>query len=184
MKRCPKCPVSNDFGGLIVFGSGPSNAKMMLVGEAPGKEESFTGQPFVGASGQLLTKIMAHAGVPRSDVFITNTLQCRPPENRDPLKEELESCVGNLYTKISIIRPRLIVALGRFSARVLTGSAGDVKVLRKLDLSYQGIPVVVTMHPAGLIYDVRRKRDAWEDWNKIAKLYRELCLPVQKETQA
>lgn len=153
----------------MVFGEGAEDARVVFVGEAPGVSESVSGKPFVGASGKLLNKMLQHAGIDRDSVFITNVVMCRPPDNREPTAEEVRSCVGNLYKKIAIIRPRLIVALGRHAARALTGRAADIKSLRlRKDLMYQGVPVIVTLHPAGLMYDPSRKQEAWQDFNRIA----------------
>jgi uracil-DNA glycosylase len=170
MQRCPRCvSVRAGVASRIVFGEGDVHAKLLLVGEAPGATEAMTGIPFSGVAGGLLTKMLLAEGIRRESVFITNTVQCRPPENRDPTPEELKSCCPNLFMKISLVRPRILVALGRVSAQVLTGSKQPIKNLRGVLHSFQGIPVIVTYHPASLMYDSVRKKDAWEDFRMIAE---------------
>jgi len=136
-----------------VFGVGNPEADLMFVGEAPGFHEDQQGEPFVGAAGQLLTKLIETTlGMQRSDVYIANTLCCRPPGNRDPLPEEIEACKPFLRAKLELIRPRLVVALGNFAAKLLTGSSlGITKLREKRFTMRDGTPLMCTFHPAAAL---------------------------------
>lgn len=135
----------------------------MFVGEAPGADEDRQGEPFVGAAGQLLTRIIEAMKLRREDVYICNVLKCRPPNNRDPQPDEVTACEAHLQRQIDIIRPRLICALGRHAAHCLLKAGGPMRELRGRLHEYRGIPVIVTYHPAALLRDNRYKRATWED---------------------
>ena len=161
----------NSLGGSsnqFVFGIGDPNADLMLIGEAPGEEEDIKGEPFVGRSGKLLNKILAAIDMNRNDgVFITNVLKCRPPNNRDPLVSEIKEWEPYLISEIKIIKPRLIVALGKVSGNTLLKMDISLKEMREKIHDYSGIPFKVTYHPAALLRNPNLKKDAWQDFQWI-----------------
>ena len=161
----------NSLGGSsnqFVFGIGDTNADLMLIGEAPGEEEDIKGEPFVGRSGKLLNKILAAIDMNRNDgVFITNVLKCRPPNNRDPLVSEIKEWEPYLISEIQIIKPRLIVALGKVSGNTLLKMDISLKEMREKIHDYSGIPFKVTYHPAALLRNPNLKKDAWQDFQWI-----------------
>ena len=146
-----------------VFGVGSHTAQWMFVGEAPGAEEDAKGEPFVGRAGQLLNAMLFALGLKREEVYIANVLKCRPPGNRDPQPDEVEQCEPYLLRQIELIRPRLIVALGRHAAHSLLKTELPLARLRGQRLDYHGTPLVVTYHPAYLLRSPTEKRKAWED---------------------
>jgi len=147
-----------------VFGVGDRQAEWMLVGEAPGENEDQQGEPFVGQAGKLLDNMLASLGLARGrNVFIANVLKCRPPGNRNPEPEEVAQCEPFLRRQIALVRPRVIVVLGRFAAQSLLRTTTPIGKLRGTVHSYQGIPVVVTYHPAYLLRTLTDKARAWED---------------------
>jgi len=148
-----------------VFGAGSASAECLFVGEAPGAEEDRRGLPFVGRAGQLLNAMISALGLERDQTYITNVLKCRPPDNRDPLGEEVHSCETYLHRQIELVEPRLIVALGRFAAQALLKSSLPIGKLRGLRHSYEpfGIPLVATYHPAYLLRSPLEKRKVWTD---------------------
>lgn len=157
-----------------VYGSGNPMAKIVIVGEAPGEEEDKTGVPFVGRAGKLLTQMIEAIGFTRDDVFICNTLKCRPPGNRDPLPSEKDACRNFLIEQLSLLRPQFIVALGAHSGQYLTGKEVAIGQLRNAWHSYHGIPVLATYHPAFLLRSPSFKIKAWEDLQVILNRYNEL----------
>jgi uracil-DNA glycosylase len=147
-----------------VFGVGDENAEWLFVGEAPGAEEDKRGEPFVGAAGQLLDNMLAAIRLKRGDnVYIANVLKCRPPQNRDPHGEEVAKCDPFLKRQVELIKPTLIVALGKFAAQSLLGGDESIAALRGKLHDYNGVPVVVTYHPAYLLRSMQDKAKAWED---------------------
>lgn len=158
----------------VVFGSGPVDAELMLIGEGPGAEEDRQGLPFVGAAGELLTKIIQAIELDRSQVYIANVVKCRPPENRDPEHDEIDACVPFLLEQIELVRPRLIVALGRVAARTLLHSAAPLGQLRGEFFPIRGAQMRVTYHPAALLRDESLKRPTWEDMKIVRDRLREL----------
>jgi DNA polymerase len=154
-----------------VFGAGDERAHWMVVGEAPGEQEDRQGEPFVGPAGQLLDRMLAALGLTRSadetdparQVYIANTLKCRPPGNRNPQPEELARCEPFLARQIELVRPRLILAMGRFAVQALLRSSEPIGKLRGRVHRYQGVPLVVTYHPAYLLRNLPDKARAWED---------------------
>ncbi|MDE2368972.1 MAG: uracil-DNA glycosylase [Burkholderiales bacterium] len=153
-----------------VFGVGHARAHWMVVGEAPGEQEDRQGEPFVGAAGQLLDRMLAALQLSRADdgdaasrVYIANTLKCRPPRNRNPSAEELHACEPFLVRQIELLRPRIILAMGRFAVQALLRSDEPVGKLRGRVHRYQGVPLVVTYHPAYLLRNLPDKARAWED---------------------
>lgn len=147
----------------VVFGEGNPNAELVVVGEAPGFEEDRTGRPFVGPAGKLLDLLLLSVGFPRESVYICNVLKCRPPQNRDPQRDEMEACTGYLHRQLELIEPRVLLAVGKFAAQTLTGSDASIGRLRGRVHEYMGIPVVATYHPAYLLRSPDRTRAAWQD---------------------
>lgn len=163
-RRCGLCETRRH----TVFGSGPQTARWMLIGEAPGAEEDASGEPFVGQAGRLLDQMLAAIGLDRqSDVFIANVLKCRPPGNRNPEALEAETCSGYLHEQILLLRPALILLLGRFAAQSVLNTDATIASLRGRVHRYHragaDIPVVCTYHPAYLLRNLPDKRKSWED---------------------
>jgi DNA polymerase len=156
-----------------VFGVGNPQAKLMFIGEAPGADEDAKGEPFVGRAGQLLNKIIAAMGMTREEVYIGNILKCRPPQNRDPLPSEVECCEEYLRAQIALIKPRYICALGRIAAHWLLKTEAPLGALRAHTHIYEGIPVIVTYHPAALLRNPNFKAPCWEDMKKLMALLKD-----------
>ncbi len=147
-----------------VFSDGSPEARIMFVGEAPGADEDAQGVPFVGRAGQLLTRMIEDGmGLPRSSVYIANVLKCRPPDNRNPEADEIASCRGYLERQIDLVKPEVIVALGKFAAQFLLETEEGIMRLRGKWGSYRGIPVMPTFHPSFLLRQPAQKKEAWED---------------------
>jgi uracil-DNA glycosylase len=155
----------------FVFGSGNPNADLMIVGEAPGADEDEQGLPFVGRAGQLLTKILEAIAFSRDEVYICNILKCRPPNNRKPLAQETDECEPYLHKQIQLVQPRYILALGLTAANTLLKNKQSMSALRGEIHSYQGIPLLVTYHPAALLRNPEWKKLAWEDVQLLRRLY-------------
>jgi DNA polymerase len=162
VRACTKCALHKT-RTQTVFGVGNRNARWMFIGEAPGADEDRQGEPFVGKAGQLLNAILFAMGLKREEVYIANVLKCRPPGNRDPQPEEVEQCEPYLIRQIELIRPRLIVALGRHAAHSLLKTEVPLGKLRGQKLSYHGTPLFVTYHPAYLLRNPADKRKVWDD---------------------
>jgi uracil-DNA glycosylase len=155
----------------IVFGTGSPRAKLVFVGEGPGRDEDLQGQPFVGLAGQLLTKIIQAIQLTREEVYIANIIKCRPPGNRNPEPDEIKSCEPFLRKQLEVIRPGLICALGTFAAQTLLQTEEKISLLRGRFHRYRGILLMPTYHPAFLLRNPNSKRDVWEDMKKIKKEY-------------
>ncbi|WP_298135667.1 uracil-DNA glycosylase [Acidiferrobacter sp.] len=153
-----------------VFGVGSHSAQWCFVGEAPGAEEDRRGEPFVGRAGRLLDAMLAALGLERREVFIANVLKCRPPGNRDPQPSEVASCLPFLRAQIAAVRPRIIVALGRFAAQALLTTDQPLGRLRGAIHEYEGIPMVVTYHPAYLLRRPADKAAAWADLKRAREV--------------
>jgi len=153
-----------------VFGVGRQNADLMIIGEAPGADEDRKGEPFVGRAGQLLNAMLKAIGLQREQVYIANILKCRPPGNRDPRAEEALKCAPYLQRQVALLKPRAILAVGAVAARNLLQSDDAVGRLRGGQHEYNGIPVVVTYHPAYLLRSPEQKAKAWQDLQKAARL--------------
>ena len=166
---CPLCEGRN----RTVFGSGDPKAKIVFIGEAPGREEDLRGEPFVGRAGQLLTKILASVGFTREEVYITNILKCRPPENRDPNEKEVRACKPYLKRQIELLDPALICALGRVAGQNLLERNASLSVLRQHIHYYEDVRAIVTYHPAALLRNPNLKRAAWEDIQETRRIYDE-----------
>ena len=147
-----------------VFGVGDENADWMLIGEAPGAEEDRLGDPFVGQAGRLLDNMLAAIDLSRAkNVYIANVLKCRPPGNRNPEPEEVAKCTPHLLRQIELVKPKLILAMGRFAAQTLLGTDASISSLRGKVHRYSGVPLIVTYHPAYLLRTLADKAKAWED---------------------
>ena len=168
--NCQKCGLAQTRTS-VVFGSGKTNADLMFVGEAPGAEEDRQGLPFVGAAGQLLTRMIEAMGLTRKDVYIANIIKCRPPNNRDPKPDEIARCQPYLLQQIDLIAPVVICTLGRFAAQTLLQTTESMGRLRGKIFEYQGAKLVPTYHPAALLRNSYWKRPAWEDLKLVRKLY-------------
>ncbi len=160
---CTKCRLCKT-RKQTVFSDGSAGARIMFIGEAPGADEDAEGVPFVGRAGQLLTRMIEDGmGLPRSSVYIANILKCRPPENRNPEPDEIASCRGYLEKQIDLVRPEVLVALGKFAAHFLLGTEEGITRLRGKWGSYRGISVMPTLHPSYLLRQPAHKKEAWED---------------------
>jgi DNA polymerase len=185
---CQKCPNLVNSRTQVVFGVGNRAADLMFVGEAPGADEDAQGEPFVGRAGQLLTKIIEAMGFSRDDIFIANVLKCRPdmPEgesgNRKPRGDEMATCLPWLREQITLVKPRAIVALGATAAEGLLGETRPMRELRGAWLEFQGIPVMVTYHPAYLLRNqtITEKRKVWEDMLLVLKKLGHAITPKQE----
>ena len=167
ISTCKKCNLGQH-RNKFVFGVGDSHADLMLVGEAPGREEDLKGEPFVGRAGKLLDKILSSIKMDRhKNVYICNVLKCRPPQNRDPLPNEVEKCEPYLLHQINLIKPKLIVALGRISGTTLLRMDDTLKSMRGRLHDYHGTPLLVTYHPAALLRNSNLKKYTWEDFQFI-----------------
>ncbi|MBI5893542.1 MAG: uracil-DNA glycosylase [Deltaproteobacteria bacterium] len=152
----------------IVFGVGNPNAKLMFVGEGPGEDEDLQAEPFVGRAGQLLTKIIEAMGLKRSDVYIANVVKCRPPENRNPEPDEISECRPFLEKQIDAIKPEIIVVLGNHAAQTLLNTASGITKIRGQFFYYKdNIKVMPTFHPSYLLRNESKKKEVWEDMQKV-----------------
>jgi len=173
VKRCTKCKLHRTRTHAVP-GEGPEQTRLMLVGEAPGRDEDLEGRPFVGRAGKLLDQMLAAIKIKRAEVYITNVVKCRPPGNRTPDPDEIEACLPYLAQQIKFVSPRLICTLGLIAAQSVLGTTEPLSRLRGRVHEKDGIKVVVTYHPAFLLRFPARKRDAWEDLKMLQKLYQEL----------
>ena len=165
---CQRCKLAGKRSN-IVFGVGNPDAPLVFVGEAPGADEDRTGEPFVGAAGQLLTKMIEAMGLSRDEVYICNILKCRPPGNRNPEPDEIAECEPFLKKQLASIRPRMIVALGKFAAQCLLRSDAPISRLRGTWKAYEGIPLMPTYHPAFLLRTPSAKREVWSDLQEVMR---------------
>lgn len=165
---CTRCKLHALGRRQIVFGVGSAHARLMFIGEAPGRDEDIQGIPFVGRAGQLLTKMIEAIGLTREDVYIANVIKCRPPENRNPEPDEVAACEPFLFRQVESINPVVIVALGTFAAQALLKTQDSISRLRGRVYRYRGAQLVPTFHPAYLLRSPDKKREAWEDL-KLAK---------------
>ena len=175
--ECHRCALG-DSRTSLVFGVGNENSDIVFVGEAPGREEDLKGEPFVGEAGQLLTKIIQAMGFTREDVYICNVLKCRPPNNRNPQKEEIEACQPFLLRQLQALSPKIIIALGTFAAQTLLQTSTPISQLRGHIHDYHGIPLMPTFHPAFLLRNPAKKREVWDDMKvALRMLGREPAVP-------
>lgn len=164
--QCGRCKLHTLGRKQVVFGVGNPSADLMFVGEAPGADEDEQGEPFVGRAGQLLTKIIEAIGLRRDQVYIANLIKCRPPGNRNPEPDEVEQCEPFLLRQVDAIKPRVIVALGKFSAQALLKTGDPITRLRGRVFNYRGASLIPTFHPAYLLRNPSAKRDVWDDMKK------------------
>jgi DNA polymerase len=167
---CVRCKLHAQGRKQIVFGVGNPDADLMFVGEAPGAEEDLRGIPFVGAAGQLLTKIIEAIELTREDVYIANVIKCRPPGNRNPEPDEVETCEPFLFQQIDVIKPKVIVALGKFAAQTILRTLDPISRLRGRVYDYRGAKLIPTFHPAYLLRNPSSKREVWEDMKLVRRL--------------
>ena len=165
-RRCKLCSGRKN----IVFGTGNPRAELVFVGEGPGENEDLQGVPFVGAAGQLLTKMIEAMGLQREEVYIANVLKCRPPGNRNPEPDEIDQCEPFLFRQIATIKPKVIVALGAFAARTLLKTNDPISRLRGRIYEFRGAKLIPTFHPSFLLRSPAYKREAWEDLKKVLGL--------------
>ena len=164
VKNCQECELAKT-RNKVVFGKGNDNSEILIIGETPGKEEDLTAEPFVGRAGKLLTEILLSIKLTRDDVYITNTVKCRPPENRNPNNDEIESCASYLDQQIELISPKVIILLGKVAAERILHSSEPMASLRKKIHFYKNtnIPTLVFYHPAYLLRSPSEKSKVWDD---------------------
>ena len=173
VRSCEKCGLCR--GRMnVVPGEGDPNADLMFIGEGPGAEEDRLGRPFVGRSGELLTKMIHAIGLERSEVYICNVVKCRPPANRDPAPEEAETCLPYLRAQVALVRPKVIALLGRVACQYTLREQISVTRDHGRWFERKGVWMMPTFHPAALLRDPARKRDAWEDFQKLRDKLREV----------
>ena len=165
-RKCKLCEARTN----TVPGEGLATARLVVVGEGPGRTEDETGRPFVGKAGELLTKILAAIDLPREQVFICNVVKCRPPENRLPQYDEIAACVPYLHRQIELVKPKVILAMGGTAAQTLLNTKQSLGALRNQVHRFRGIPLVVTYHPAALLRNPNWKRPTWDDVRIAARL--------------
>jgi DNA polymerase len=170
---CARCKLHTLGRKQVVFGVGNPNADLMFVGEAPGADEDEQGEPFVGRAGQLLTKIIEAIDLKREDVYIANVIKCRPPGNRNPEPDEVEKCQPFLFRQIDAIKPKVIVALGKFAAQSLLQTTDPITRVRGRSFTYRGATLIPTFHPAYLLRNPSAKREVWEDMKKVRAILQE-----------
>ena len=159
---CTKCRLCEGRRHTVP-GEGPGDARLVVVGEGPGRVEDETGRPFVGPAGELLTKILGAIELPREQVFICNVVKCRPPENRLPQFDEIAACVPYLFRQIEVVKPKVILAMGGTAAQTVLNTKQSLGALRNLVHRFRGIPVIVTYHPAALLRNPNWKKPTWDD---------------------
>ena len=164
--NCQRCKLAGT-RSRIVFGAGNPHARLVFVGEAPGLEEDRQGLPFVGRAGQLLTKIIEAIGLRREDVYICNVLKCRPPNNRNPEPEEVDTCGPFLRRQLATIRPEIVCCLGTFAAQTVLGMRDPISKLRGRFHDIEGVRYMATFHPAYLLRNPEKKREVWEDMKQV-----------------
>lgn len=172
IEGCTRCKLCRG-RRTIVFGSGPAEAGLMLIGEGPGEEEDRQGKPFVGRAGQLLTRMLESVGISRDEVYITNIVKCRPPGNRNPEPDEIAACAPFLDGQLAAIRPRIVCALGTFAAQTLLRTREPIGKLRGRVHAFGAIPLIPTFHPAFLLRNPgpQYRRLAWEDMKLLRREY-------------
>jgi DNA polymerase len=159
---CTLCPLGENRTNAVP-GEGPSNARLVVVGEGPGAQEDETGRPFVGRAGKLLTDILHAIDLPREEVYICNVVKCRPPANRTPVQQEIDQCISYLHRQLEIIGPKVILAMGGTAAQTLLNTRQSLGSLRNKVHSFRGMPLVVTYHPAALLRNPNWKKPTWDD---------------------
>lgn len=180
--ECQRCPLAKTRKNLV-FGVGNPRARLLFVGEGPGADEDAQGEPFVGAAGQMLNRIINGMGLKREDVYICNVVKCRPPNNRDPLVEEIEACSPFLLRQIRSVNPEVIVALGKPASHTLLGNKEPISRLRGRFRDYHGIPLMPTYHPSYLLRSQGDSKPFWDVWDDMVQVLRLLKLPVPEKSR-
>ncbi len=175
--ECFRCELGRSRKNLV-FGVGNPHARLVFVGEAPGRDEDLQGEPFVGEAGQILTRLITRMGFARQDVYICNVLKCRPPGNRDPQKDEIEQCGPFMLRQVKAIGPEVIVALGAFAAHTLLQTTAPISKLRGKFHDYHGIPLMPTFHPSFLLRNRGNTEVYWTVWEDMVQVLRKLNMPV------
>lgn len=168
--ECTRCRL-HEGRNHLVFGEGDPHAALVFVGEGPGKDEDLQGRPFVGKAGELLTRIIEAIDLTREEVYIANIVKCRPPNNRDPRPDEIQTCLPFLIKQLEAIKPRIICCLGTFAAQTLLGSEERISALRGRFHAYHGAKLMPTYHPAFLLRNPQFKKAVWEDMKRIREEY-------------
>lgn len=173
-RSCRECSLCETRTNLV-FGAGRKDAEVLFIGEGPGEQEDLKGEPFVGRSGQLLDKMLLAVGLDRSKIYIANIVKCRPPKNRDPLQEEQEKCIGWLRNQLKIMKPKIIVCLGRISGMRIIKP--DLRITREHGQWTQrgGVYMMATLHPAALLRNPSQKPEAFKDYLALRDKIREVC---------
>ena len=182
IKGCTGCPL-HDGRTCVVPGEGSYKSRLMFIGEGPGKQEDLQGRPFVGPAGQLLTQMICAIGLERKDVYIANIVKCRPPFNRVPTREEAEACLPFLREQVAFLRPRIIVALGATAARHIISPSIRITLDHGVWTRRGAFWLVPTFHPAALLRDPEKKKDAWEDFKSIRDRLNNPDTPTEQETK-
>ena len=175
LEDCRKCRLC-EHRSHIVPGEGNPNAALMFIGEGPGQEEDRLGRPFVGRSGELLTRMIHAIGIERSDVYICNVVKCRPPNNRQPTPEEMAACLPHLRGQVALVRPRVILLLGATAVAAVLGPDERITRCRGRWFERKGTHIIATYHPSALLRDPSKKRAAWEDLQSLRQRLTELSL--------
>ena len=175
IQSCQNCALGS---GCIqkVPGQGDLHAPLMLIGEGPGEQEDKQGLAFVGPAGQLLTKMLSAIDLPRERVYICNVVKCRPPHNRQPSPEEMQACIGHLRAQVALVRPRVILLLGATAVAAVLGPEYRITRCHGQWVERKGYSIIATYHPSALLRDETKKRDAWQDLQKVRRRLRELEL--------
>lgn len=180
--ECCRCELGRTRTNLV-FGVGNPHARLVFVGEAPGRDEDLQGEPFVGEAGQILTRLITRMGFTRQDVYICNVLKCRPPNNRDPHTDEIEQCGPFMLRQVKSIGPEVIVALGAFAAHTLLKSTVPISKLRGKFHDYHGIPLMPTYHPSFLLRNRGNNAVYWTVWEDMVQVLKRLNMPVPEVTR-
>lgn len=173
IQDCKKCKLCNNRNN-IVFGQGNINAKLMFIGEGPGADEDMQGEPFVGKAGQLLNYALSAIDIKREEVYIANIVKCRPPQNRNPENDEIQACLDYLRNQVILIKPKIIVLLGKVALNSILGSSYSITAVRGKWMDKKGIIYMPTYHPAALLRDNSKKMDFWQDLKQVKKKYDEV----------
>lgn len=178
IKNCKKCKLCMDRTN-IVFGTGNKNADIMFIGEGPGADEDRLGEPFVGKAGQLMDKAFKALGIDRQDVYITNIVKCRPPQNRVPEQEEAQACLNYLRNQVMLVKPNIIVLLGSTALKNILGEEYGITAARGKWVEKKGILYMPTWHPAALLRDETKKIDFWKDIKEVKRKADEQSSPIE-----
>lgn len=173
VESCQRCAQLVKGRRNVVFGAGNPNADLMFIGEAPGRDEDIQGIPFIGRAGQLLTKILQSIKIKREDVFIANILKCRPPNNRNPLPDEIDNCIEYLLKQIDIIKPKVICALGAVATKTLLKTDRNISSMRGQKLEFHNVTFIPTYHPSYLLRSPYMKKTVWNDMLMVKKVLSE-----------